>query len=176
MNCQHFERLFALDVEGDLPDRQRRGVEEHLALCVRCRDFAAALQASQGAVKDLREEVPDTETLAAIRARVLTRIASGEPTQRAGLSWRLAYIAAAVVLVIGAVVWVLGRRPWEAPPLPRPVASMPPPVLQPEPRPPVRRAVRRRPAAPKPRPEPLLVKLETSDPNVVIYWIVESGE
>ena len=24
-----------------------------------------------------------------------------------------------------------------------------------------------------PAPEPLLVKLETSDPNVVIYWILE---
>jgi len=50
----------------------------------------------------------------------------------------------------------------------------PPPRLQP-----AKRSVhpaRRRVAPPKPAPEPqepLLVKLETPDPDVVIYWIVE---
>ncbi len=174
MNCRRFEELFALHVEGDLPERKRRAVDEHMAGCEACRDFAARLEASQRAVKDLRDEAVDAEALEEIRGRVLARIAADAPAPR--FSWRFAY-AAAAVLAVAAVVWVSRRAPEPPPPLPRPVASMPAPAL-PEavPKPPVRRAVRKPRPVPKPRPEPLLVKLETSDPNVVIYWIVESGE
>jgi negative regulator of sigma E activity len=116
----------------------------------------------------------DEAELAAIRARVLERIR--EAPQR-GWSWRMAYAMAAVVMVVAGVVWF--NRPENAPPeLPRPVIAVAPtPVVVAQAAP---VAKRRRPARPKPvlkeeRPaEPLLVKLETSDPDVIIYWIVES--
>jgi anti-sigma factor RsiW len=172
MNCRRFEKLFALYIEGDLPERKWRAVEEHVAGCEACRDFAARLEASQRAVKDLRDEPADAEALEEIRGLVLARIAVSEPKPR--FSWRFAYAAAAAVLAIAAVVWVPRPTP---PPLPVPVASLPAPVLpEAAPKPPVRRAVHKLRPAPRPRPEPLLVKFETSDPNVVIYWIVESGD
>lgn len=171
MNCRRFEKLFALDVDGDLTARKRRAVAEHMAVCERCRDFAARLEASQRAVRDLANETVDEEVLDEIRARVLALVAEqGRPRR----SWRFAYAAIPTVLAVAAaVVWMSRPEPQGPPPVPRPVAWMPaPPVRKPT----ARRAVRKRTPAPKPRPEPLLVKLETSDPNVIIYWIVESGE
>ncbi len=174
MNCRRFEKWFALDVEGDLPVRKRLAVAEHLAGCEQCRNFAARMEVSQRAVRDLANEPVEEAVLDLIRARVLARVAEEERPRR---SWRFAYAAIpAVMAVVAVVVWMSRPVPQEPPPVPRPVASMPTPPVRLVPKPLVRRAVRRRPAPPKPRPEPLMVKLETSDPNVVIYWIVESGE
>jgi anti-sigma factor RsiW len=176
MNCRRFEDLFALHVEGDLPERKRRAVEEHLADCERCREFAAGIESSQRAVKDLADEAADAEALYEIRERVLAMVAAERPAPRPRVSWKIAG-AMAAVLAVAAIVWVSRPAPYTPPPLPRPVASMPaPPTPEPAPKLPVTRVVRKPRLAPKPGPEPLLVKLETSDPNVVIYWIVESGE
>jgi len=189
MNCRKFETLFALHVEGDLPRRKQRDVDEHTAGCEACRDFAARLEASQSAFKDLRNEAVDAEALEEVRRRVLARVDAEAPAHR--FSWKLAY-AAAAVLAVTAVVWISRRAPEPPPPLPRPAASLPAPPLpdaaqepslrrasrkpSPERKPRVRPPVHKSRPEPKPSPEPLLVKLETGDPNVVIYWIIESGD
>lgn len=178
MNCRRFEKSIALYVEGDLAGRKARRVGEHLEACRECREFAARLEATQSAVKELRGETVEEAALDGIRARVLERLGA-MPAVRPAWSWRLASALAAAVLVAG-VFWVATDR--SAPPLPRPAVVAPPApqlaVVPTAPRAVTRVAKRRKPAAPKQaRPqtqsEPLLVKLETSDPDVVIYWIVE---
>ncbi|MGE5569761.1 MAG: anti-sigma factor family protein [Rhodospirillales bacterium] len=174
--------IICVHVEGDLPRRKQRAVDEHMAVCEACRDFAARLETSQSAVKDQRSEAVDVEALEEIRRRVLARIAAEAPAPR--FSWKPAYAAAAVLAVI-AVVWISRREPVPPPPLPFPAASVPAPepaLRRASHKPSPARKPRVRPPVdiprpePKPSPEPLLVKLETSDPNVVIYWIIESGE
>ena len=111
----------------------------------------------------------------AVRARVLERLRP-QPRRVWWPVW-----ACASVIATGVVVWMAlvgepvrlprtGRRP--APP----IAAAVPQVLQLPPvvsKPKVRRVQRVKKAPPPPAAEPLLVKLITDDPDVVIYWIAD---
>jgi hypothetical protein len=132
--------------------------------------------------------LPDAH-LATVRARVLAEIARPRPARRPWV-WNLAALCAAAALI-----WILLVRPERRPPLrhvpaPQLAAAAPPVVARSRPvasRPHHARrhfstaAVHR--AGLKPGPpsvsratpaEPLVVKLITDDPNVVIYWISTS--
>jgi hypothetical protein len=133
------------------------------------------------------DPLPDAQ-FAAVRARVLAEIARPRPARRIWgwklvRPWNLAAICTAAALV-----WILLVRPEHGPPH-RPVSqpartlasAAPLPGAAPTrlPRP---HRVRRHTSGPpvqraglKPAPaEPLVVKLVTDDPNVVIYWISTS--
>ncbi|MGB7718912.1 MAG: hypothetical protein WBL65_03365, partial [Bryobacteraceae bacterium] len=92
------------------------------------------------------------------------------------LAWSFGLAAAAAALLV-----TLALRPGRTPERRAPVvaANHPPVVVVREPvvpPPPHRRVARRvvRPNVPDtPAPEPLIVKLQTDDPNVVIYWIAD---
>lgn len=178
MNCSRAQKLIALYVGDDASGRKSRRVETHLEACAACREFAARLQASQNALRELRGEAVDEAVLRQIRQQVLARVGrAGYPL--GGLPrWRWAY-ALAAALMLAAGVWFLPRR--EPPvPMPRKVARTPAaPLAAPAARPVpmqavarVRKRARRKPRRPV-SSQPLLVKFETSDPNVVIYWIVD---
>lgn len=178
MSCTKFESWIALYVEGDLPARKLRKLEAHLGECSPCRELAGALRESQAAVKDLRAEPVESAVLERIRGGVLERIAAQElqPARTYGWAWRLA-LAAALIAAIGlGTLWRGERR--EVPK--QEVAVAPKPVekaVAPAPRQRhVARAHKARPAAPAPATEvtePLVVKLNTDDPNVVIIWLVD---
>ena len=165
MSCQAFEALIALYVEGDLPGRDTPPVEEHLAVCADCRELLEDFRASQAAVKELGSEVVDAALLSAVRAGVLARI---DDRRVAVWPWVAALAAALALLVMLSPL----RRPV---PEPRPVAiAQAPPSLQAPPNPPVaghppvrRPSSARRPAA------PLVVKMYTDDPDIVIIWLVD---
>ncbi|MBM3745882.1 MAG: hypothetical protein FJW34_08795 [Acidobacteria bacterium] len=167
MSCRRFEKDVALWVEGDLPPRQARRLEAHLPACPDCQQLVEGLRASQAALKELHAEAVE-EDLAAVRLRVLARIRTERP-QRRGWAWAYALGAS---LAVAAAVWVLLPRP-SAPPLPPPRMLKPAPVEVARPAPPA--AARPRPTRAKPpaAPEPLLVKLYTDDPDVIIYWLIE---
>ena len=157
MSCAEWEERIA---EG------ARGVEPHLAECARCREFARALAESMALLKAAHEEPIAPAHYAAVRARVL-----GELERRRVPVWRRAWVygLAAAALVLAAGVWL---RPGVQPP---PVAVVRPPaapatepVVQREKRVPVHKRVAR--VAPT---EPLLIKLETDNPDVVLYWIAD---
>lgn len=184
MSCKAFEELIALDAGGDLTPAEAARLQTHLEACAPCRELAHSIGASQAALKELSEAGLDEDALARWRRGLLARI-EAEP-QRRILGWRWAWAAAAAMALVALVA--VPRLPRRTP-SPAPVAQAVPPVSA-SPRPPVAQAVppasarpqppaalaHRRPRhrrAPAPLPEPLLVKLETSDPNVVIYWIVE---
>jgi hypothetical protein len=114
---------------------------------------------------------------AEVRSRVLGEI------RRRRLVRTAMYAAAAAVVILACGLWAWRiSRVEPAPPAVARVLTPAPPALE-APTPitalPVRHPARRVRPRPAPEPkreepvEPLLVKLETPDPDVVIYWIVE---
>jgi hypothetical protein len=98
---------------------------------------------------------------AVVRARVLAEI------ERSRSPWRrLAWVSGVGAIAAALLLLIPLRRP-ELPPLPAVAAVIP----QAPPPPTVRiQAVA---AVPRHRPQPLTIKLQTSDPNIVIYWIAD---
>lgn len=170
MTCRDFEPLIALYVEGDVADLE---LERHLSRCADCRGLLEDLRASQAAVKDLASEAVDPALLATVRSGVLARIDG-----RGRVVWRwTAALAAAVALLV--VLALPARKP--APP-PRPTIAKAPPKSpdpvqaaaaddrpRPRPRSHVTHARKSRPGA----GPPLVVKMLTDDPNIVIIWLVD---
>ncbi len=189
MNCADFEKLIALDVEGDLPKNQAGGVSRHLRTCPHCQDFAEKLQASQSFLRELAGETPDEAALQEVRVGVLNRLRT-EAAPKAFPVWRFALGAALAAMLAFAAIML--RRSASAPPV-QATAIMQPPAAMKAMRqaiaaPPnsliqspkrVRTATARKSFSGAPRerarqrPEPLMVKLYTDNPNVVIYWQVD---
>jgi anti-sigma factor RsiW len=179
VNCARFETLIALDVESDLPEPEARLVAEHLEACGSCREFEAAMRQSQAALKTLRLDDVDDSVYAQVRTEVLSEIAS----ERKTMAW-LKYAIAAALLVALAVGWLWRTRPnaTAAPHVTAAVQLPLPPVVSVQAAPIHKRPVRvtrRKRRQPEPKPvfksEPLLVKMLTDDPQVVIYWLVDQN-
>lgn len=114
------------------------------------------------------EEPIDGAHYAAVRARVMAELA--RPRQ----AWRrMVWITGAAALAAAVLLALAVRRP-ALPALPEVAVAIPPAPAAPR--------VVARAAAPagvraarsvRPKREPLTIKLQTSDPNIVIYWIAE---
>ena len=128
----------------------------------------------------------DPAVLAEVRRRVMSEVVDRRPSLLYAWRWKYALAAAAVaVLAVGAGVSV--RRPVEVPPVEvatvrRPARVPARQAEEPAPRKVVRQAGKpalqlpaRKAEEPAPRTEaePLLVKLVTDDPEVVVYWLVD---
>ena len=179
MNCSDWEEKFALYAGGDLSAAEAAGVEGHVAECAGCQMLLSGLRESLRLVREAHQDPVDGAHYSAVRVRVLSEL---ERTRAPW--WRHAWIFAAVA---AAMLLVVAVRPKEVS-VPAPVAKVQPaPAVQttaapatsaqatPVPRPP------RRKQAPKeiavkaePPAEPLVVKLVTDDPNVIIYWITDT--
>jgi anti-sigma factor RsiW len=188
MTCSNFEKLIALDVEGDLPKQEVGSLTDHLQTCPHCLEFAEKLQASQALLKELGQEAPDEATLQEVRRGILNRL-SAEAAPTMFPVWRLALGAGLVtLLILGTIIFF--RRPAGTPvtqaKVQRPTATEAmrrtpaPPPLSPAHNPKKVRPVAATKsfsgalrASAKQRPEPLMVKLFTDNPNVVIYWQVD---
>jgi anti-sigma factor RsiW len=173
MSCVKFESLIALYVESDLAEREQRLVEAHLETCDGCRGFAADIRDSQAALKELRMDFVEDSALHEVHAEVLNQLASSKT-----VPWPKYAIAA--MLLVGLWAGWLWRARTAAPPEVQPRAAVitPPrlvtvPVLRQRPH---TRVVRHhQPAAPTFQSEPLVVKMITDDPQVVIYWLVSQN-
>jgi hypothetical protein len=178
MSCSRFEEMLALRAGGDLPGRETVRLDAHLEGCPKCREFAAAMAASQAALQSLRDEAVEDQVFREIRRGVLARI---EGSRQTGRLWvRPAFAAAAVAVAVALAAWLVpGPRP-PVPPAPK-IAAAPSPPPPPEaklgavaePLRPRRRPARRPRREQPPDAEPLLVQLVTDDPNVVIYWLID---
>jgi anti-sigma factor RsiW len=173
MSCAKFECLIALYVESDLAETEERLVEAHLESCPSCQEFAADIRESQTALKELRMDFVEEPALQEVRAEVLSRLSIPRKTA----AWPN-YAVAAMLLIGLWTGWLWRARP-AAPPEVQPRAAVitPPPLATvPVLQRPLTRAVRRhRPPAPAFQSEPLLVKIVTDDPQVVIYWLVSQN-
>jgi len=174
MNCKDWEERIALSAGGDLSAESRAEVERHLAACAACRAFAQAVQDSLALLQSAHEEPIAAGHYTALRAAVLERLAR----ERRGRRWAWVPVLAAGLAAAAVFVAV---RPAQKPEvtvaelrLPQPPV-LAPPALRPVVAPVHARRPKLRPAVATPQPppeaEPLVVKLITDDPNVVIYWI-----
>jgi anti-sigma factor RsiW len=162
MSCGDWAERIALYAGGDLDDAARTEVERHLAGCEECREFARGMEECVSAIHEARDVEIAAAHFAAVRARVLSRL---RPASRHGV-WRWT-TAAAIALAMVAGWTLLSRRP-ELPPPQVALARPPAPQLSATATAAPRKVRRTRP----PRPhEPLLVKIETDNQEVVIYWI-----
>lgn len=171
MNCAEWQERIALHAGGDPAE----GVEGHLAECAECQAFRAEMRESLEALRSLQGEEIDAAHYTAVRARVMAELEH----PRAALWWRLAWIMGLVLAV--ALGWP--RREVRVPDPPRVMAAIPKAPLayarrSDRPVAPARgagnnRGSARQQAMVTDKRAPLTVKLQTSDPNIVIYWIAD---
>jgi anti-sigma factor RsiW len=174
MNCAEWEERVALQAGNDLAEAESAAVNEHLAACSECRAFCESLRHSLEALAAVHQEPIAEAHFAAVRARVMTQVAGRQ--RRRVLAWIGGLAAAATTVLVALLL-----RPAAVLPLPPVAVRIPPPppapvlrAVEPRPHPRVYRAARMKPPAPVPEDDqPLVVKLYTNDPNVVIYWIAD---
>lgn len=167
MNCPEFEDRIALFAGDDLPPAEMRHVSDHLEACAPCRRFADGLRRDRAALAELAAIDPPDTAYAAVRAGVMRQV---RPQRRAWASWAAAAALVAVTLALS-MLWRWRTSPAGRPPMPSVAAKavLPdPPRAQP---PKIVSATRR---APRKTAQPMVVKIVTDDPNIVIYWISES--
>lgn len=151
MSCEECELLLARDEVG--PE-----VEAHLTGCPSCRSLAAELQANAHAMRALGEEVLPPVTMRA----------SGIPW------WKWTSAAAALIITLTGAWWT--SRPAKSPQ----IVSVDVKVTGVVPKAEVPYVKAEIPAKltpaiiPVANTEPLRVKMLTPDPDVVIYWLVDS--
>jgi predicted anti-sigma-YlaC factor YlaD len=179
MNCKEWEERVALHVGGDLPaanPAESAGVERHLAECAGCQALWSGMKESLQMLQGAHAEALTPGIYTAVRGRVMAEIASRSVWWRQ--AWAAGLAAAVVVMAVALAGWP-GRRVETLPPV-RVAAVIPPaPATQ------VLRAVQARSLPHKPRvvtkgqignpppSQPLMVRLVTDDPDVVIYWIAD---
>ena len=152
MTCRECELLVAGEVRNE-------AVESHLSGCAECRALAEELRENAVAFGAMAEE----ELVLGLKA----------PLQAKARATRSLWIgAAAAALLLLAPQQVSRQRAPEAPPPAAPPLVPPPLVAK------ARKPFRKRPRVPTEtaRAEPLMVKMLTPDPEVVIYWLVEPKE
>jgi len=171
MNCADWEERIALYAGGDLAGVEAERVQRHLAECPGFQVFWSGLKET---LEELREthqmEIPEVH-FSAVRAGVMAELRREHRTWR-----RLAWISG--VGIAAALVLGLALRPGPLPAPPGRVAARIPaaPLVATvdDAAPTERRALA---AADRPRPgagrQPTLVKLQTADPKIVIYWIAD---
>ena len=176
MNCRDWEERIVLHAGGDLPSAEAAEVERHLRECAGCQMLASGLKQSLALLKEAHDEPLAPVHFSTVRARVMAEL---EQKRRPLWAWAWSFgLAAAVV----ALLVMLAQRPGRTPERRAPVVAVnhPPVVVArwpvvppPPPHPRVARRVARPIMPDTPNPEPLIVKLQTDDPNVVIYWIAD---
>jgi hypothetical protein len=175
MRCAEWEERVALYAGGDV-ERGAAEIERHLRECAACRAFAAELRESLALLRAAHAEEIPAAAFTAVRARVLERLS--RPW------WKRAwvYAAAAIVLLAAGIAFHVRQAPlprgadhrlsWSANPPrveDRRLSSLAGQLAGDKKRSPAPHRARRR-----TKTETILVKIETGNPDVVIYWIAET--
>lgn len=183
MHCKNWEERVALHVGGDLAahSADAAGVERHLAECAGCRMLWAGMKESLELLHGAHAEAAAPGVYTAVRARVLgdlrAELEAGRETAR-GAWWRRGLVCALAAAVVAMALANWPVRRLETLPL-RVVAVIPPapaawvlPAAQAGSLPRRRRLVTAGPVEKPPR-RPLMVRLVTDDPDVIVYWIAD---
>ena len=172
MNCLEWETRVALHAGGDLSGVEAVEVERHLGQCSSCQTFWSGLQESLAVLQTAHADLPAAAHFTAVRSRVMAELA------RSARPWRwIAWVSAAAAVVAALLLvafWPARVAP--TPEAPRLLASIPPAPQVAKVAPVVRPVVLRKAVAHiahTPRRVPLTIKLQTDDPNIVIYWIAD---
>ena len=102
--CEHWEELLSARLDGPLTQEEARQLEDHLAACPRCRQYARELEETQSALRDWGAEPPPAVTEAILDAvRKEPR-----PAKRPRRAWMSLAAAAVLALVIWGAVQLPG--------------------------------------------------------------------
>jgi anti-sigma factor RsiW len=180
MNDHVREELLALYLRGDLPEADHRRVARHAGNCPECQQTLADFSRSYELLTSSFEE-PERADLMAVRSAVMREIAK----RKVGRGrWIWASATAAVLMVVVLLASHVERQELPAvTQLPRP---RPPAVVLPAPASSAVHVAR----APRKHIEagmraatllteagqPAILKMNTSDPNVVILWQLQETE
>jgi hypothetical protein len=168
MNCAEWEERIALYAGGDLSDGS---VERHLSDCPGCQVFASGLRETLEFLREQEDGIAPAH-YAAVRARVMGEVRR----PRRSWVWGWAAVAACSVIVAGLGI----RREMRVEELPVVAVRAPaaPVVGSASAALPARRATKRerrsQGAGSHGSGAQMVVKMESSDPDVVIYWITET--
>lgn len=158
MTCRHWEERIAADWDG--PD-----VERHLAGCSACRGFADELRRTIAELRAGHGEEIAPAHYAAVRARVMEGL-----RRRSRRGWIWAMVASAAAVAMGVAIERRMRVEELSVSLDRPavvdLGAAPAGGRMPA-RTPARRAK-------SSLHEEVVMKIETGDPDVVIYWIAQA--
>jgi hypothetical protein len=162
MNCVDWQERIALHAGGDASPGEAAEVERHLGECPGCQVFWSGMKESLAVLREVHAELPDAAHFTAVRTRVIAELErSRHPWRR--LAW-ISGVAAALMLLVA--FWPRTTAVVVDPP--RVVAVIPPATL-------VKKGgqANRLPHQRQEKREPITVQLQTSDPNIVIYWIAD---
>jgi anti-sigma factor RsiW len=160
MTCQECELALAME------QNKVQNVDEHLAVCSACRALAEELRANAAAFESFADD-----PLPSVRHHVMAQVRSRSAARQV-LRWGWAVAAAAAIVV--ATFLVRSTAPEQTVP--------PVHVSQVQSRDGQGADAREIPPPPRARRthrqlvQPLMVKMLTSDPDVVIYWQIESED
>jgi hypothetical protein len=203
MSCKRYEHWAGLYVGGDLDGSRARKLERHLADCAECRELVEGLGETRAAIEGLRDESLDGSVLQDFRKRIFETIEADAGSAGAPAWWYWGLAGSLAMLLIALTGWFFIPRTIEsprqvaeeAPPAEVP-ATIPPrettTSLPAEPtvekhEPPTKYAVMDETDSPTVEPsfpetdegprdaDVVVVKLLTDNPDIVIYWLVESN-
>ena len=166
MSCKEWEARVALHVGGDLPAEMASAVEQHLAGCSGCQVLWSGMRENLELLQAAHAEPLPAAAYSAVRARVMADVSR---RRQPWWHWAAGLAAAALVVMVA-----LAMRPLpEIQPLPRLALAVPraPDVHAAAPAPP--RSKPRPPVAAAANRQPVLVRLVTNDPDIVLYWIAD---
>ena len=161
MNCSNWEVEIAGEAESD-------ALRDHMLQCARCREFALEITANREALRTL---AADPLAVILVRNRVMAGL-SARRQARIGWTWPAA-VAACLAILCASLA--LMRFPSPAPPKPVVTLARPPifpRVAEANQRPHTIRYRRASTVAHAER-EPLVIKMLTDDPDVIIIWIAD---
>jgi anti-sigma factor RsiW len=165
MNCVEWEERIALHAGGDLAPGESAEVERHLAGCPACHEFWTGLCGTLNILRDEHRAGIDPAHFTAVRSNVIAEIERGRKTWRR-LAW-VSGVGIAAALMIGLA---LRPAPLPAPPL-RVAVRIPSVPLTPRAEKPANSRLQAKSLPHK--GQPVLIKLQTDDPKIVIYWIAD---
>jgi hypothetical protein len=174
MNCQEWEERVALHAAGDAGTEEGAEIERHIAGCAECQVVWSELKQSLEWLREAHQEPIAPAHYAAVRARVIAQLEMERTPW-----WRQIWVYGLGIAAV-AVAMVVAMRPHSQAP---PSAAMKPPAVErvadagqgagSRPGGLPHKEVGRRKRLPHQQAETILVKLETDNPDVVIYWIAE---
>jgi predicted anti-sigma-YlaC factor YlaD len=162
MTCQECELALGLD----------QNVDEHLAVCASCRELAEELRANAMAFESFADD-----PLPTVRYRVMAQIRSRSSARRV-MRWGWALAAAAMLVVMFAV----SRGTREQTRTPVQISHVEVPLQNRERKGADTADIASKQRAPRPKrihngpTHVVSVKMLTPDPDVVIYWQIESED
>lgn len=102
--CEHWEELLSARLDGPLTQEETQQLDEHLASCPRCRQYARELEETHKALQDWAAEPPP-----AVAEAILDAVRQEpRPAKRSRRAWMSLAAAAVLALVIWGAVQLPG--------------------------------------------------------------------